>query len=670
MRDSNKKPVLTSPWKIGVFVAMMLMVTSFAVGYYITHVYNIDLTWLKNGDSKWIIDSYKFFKELYPLAAGVVLISLFSYFLIASSVRRYKYYLASGQDYRKMISLADSIDDLTNPAQIAKLSDFPELQSILRNYGDQIKDISEEMTRMGEEEKSVDLEMEIDSILSGNDIQETIIEGRWWASLVRKISSHIADHNEELESIRRQIENNRKINGQTSLSIGRILEYAEGSNGDILEIVRSLGGLNSAAKQLADNTTGNLAVSGQNATGGAITGTREIEEALERICEYSRVLDSFAEENNGLALNIALMAARGEISEHSLAQFAEKLRGTAERFNRLSRESADAVGILKRNINASAKNRDSSAVVGIDTGGISACISDISSNIEKASHSLQDRVINLGNELEALDRNLHAIIEDKNTETTRQADEEACEEEIEYLASGDKDFVTFGEDKKPSSEDTGLVIDHGKIWEGEQDEAIDPVGQYEADMFDHESARIGEQEELEKISIMDNYAHVGEQAGIGDEPAVEEVEESLQEISLESSNAVDLPDGSVEDDDIYEIPESAEIKESSGPHEGGDWMEMPGHQWVKIGSEEAGSEGSSPTGSAEYFKPEQKNMIGEGQDSPADSLERVTDAIRLATGQNISGKVENVPAGQVAGLKEEEVYDLFELGAVEYVEKT
>jgi len=139
VRDSNKKPVLTSPWKIGVFVAMMLMVTSFGVGYYLTHVYNIDLTWLRGTDSKWVIDSFKFFKELYPLASGVILISLFSYFIIASTVRKYKFYLASGQDYRKMVSLADSIDDLTNPAQIAKLSDFPELQGILRNYGDQIE---------------------------------------------------------------------------------------------------------------------------------------------------------------------------------------------------------------------------------------------------------------------------------------------------------------------------------------------------------------------------------------------------------------------------------------------------------------------------------------------------------------------------------------------------
>ena len=65
MRKSKKRPVLTSPWKIGVFVAMMMMLTSFGVGYYITHLYNIDLTWLKGHDSRWIMDSYKFFKEVY-----------------------------------------------------------------------------------------------------------------------------------------------------------------------------------------------------------------------------------------------------------------------------------------------------------------------------------------------------------------------------------------------------------------------------------------------------------------------------------------------------------------------------------------------------------------------------------------------------------------------------
>ena len=139
----EKKPVLTSPWKIAAFVSLLLVLVSLWVGCYLASCYNVDLKWLKTGATGWGIDSDLFFRQMYPLAAGVILISLFSYFLIVSAVRRYKFYLDSGQDYRKMISLAESIDDLTNPAQIARLSSYPELQGVLRNYGDQIREISQ-----------------------------------------------------------------------------------------------------------------------------------------------------------------------------------------------------------------------------------------------------------------------------------------------------------------------------------------------------------------------------------------------------------------------------------------------------------------------------------------------------------------------------------------------
>ena len=110
-RKRDKKPVLTSPWKIGALVALLLSGTSFGVGYYMVKVYKIDLYWLSSDISRWGVDSYQFFREIYPAAAGVLLLALMTYFLIASAVRRYKYYLNSGQDYRKMISLADSVDE-------------------------------------------------------------------------------------------------------------------------------------------------------------------------------------------------------------------------------------------------------------------------------------------------------------------------------------------------------------------------------------------------------------------------------------------------------------------------------------------------------------------------------------------------------------------------------
>ncbi|MCK4236142.1 MAG: hypothetical protein KAX38_03415, partial [Candidatus Krumholzibacteria bacterium] len=192
-RESGKRPVLTSPWKIGMLVALLLLVTNFGVGYYLVNIYNVDLEWLSENSGRWVVNSHLFFKQIYPLAAGVIVIVLFSYFIVASAVRRYKFYLESGQDYRKMISLAESIDDLTNPAQIAKLSSYPELQSVLRNYGNQIKEISQELDQKKSDLRSVDLEMEVESLLKGESVQETLVEGKWWAPLFKKLENYIEE---------------------------------------------------------------------------------------------------------------------------------------------------------------------------------------------------------------------------------------------------------------------------------------------------------------------------------------------------------------------------------------------------------------------------------------------------------------------------------------------
>ncbi len=643
--------MLTSPWKIGVFVAMMMMITSFGVGYYITHVYNIDLTWLKGNDARWIIDSFQFFKELYPLAAGVILISLFSYFSIASSVRRYKSYLASGQDYTKMISLADSIDDLTNPAQIAKLSDYPALQNILRNYGDQIKEISSEIAEMGKEERSVDLEMEIDSILSGNEVQETIIEGRWWASLVLKVKEFVAFRNDEIESLKQKIEENRRASGQISLSIGKITEYASGSNKDIIQIVRDLGELNSAANQIAEGGSSGAGVNGQEAGSDPHADTGQVGEALERIAENSRVLESFSEENNGLALNIALMAARGDASEHSLAKFAEKLRETAERFNRLSGESAEAVRVLKANIGSGGNSGSSIPGAALDTEGISRSISEISKNIEKRSHSLQEMIINLDNELELLDNSLHQAEEDNSCDESAPVDERIPE--IDEDPAGDSDFV----------------IDHGKIWKGDQeDEEAMAVHDFEAAYLNDDELKVDDPAASEKISIIGNAVDMkapAEDAEPFSFVSADEAEQDLPSGRIEADSGAD--DNDI-DDKIYDIPENAEVKSSPGPHEGGDWMEMPGNNWKKVDAvadseeEPAVSEAAVSSG-ADYT--EEKEM-----DDSADSLGRVTDAILAASGQNLTDQNENISRSAEAGAdNEEQVYDLFELGAVEYMGK-
>jgi methyl-accepting chemotaxis protein len=383
-------------------VALMLIATSFGVGYYMVTVYDIDLFWLSSDVSEWVVDSYLFFREIYPAVAGVVLIALFTYFVIASAVRRYKYYLDSGQDYRRMISLADTIDDLTNPAQIARLSDYPELQDVLRNYGDQISEISEGLESRESEMRSVDLEVEIDSILAGQGMNETLAEGNWWAPIARKVKIWADENAGGTEELRKQSEAARQTAGRASLSCGKIIETAAGASEDILEIVKSAGELNAAAASLGSGGSGTVADAGSPSDAIAA-----IETAAATLGEKGSAIHDLSEESNGLALNIALMAARGEATEKDLAQLAEKVRSAAERFGKLGRELEN----LARTVAENSRNARSSSGTAVSDSGCASnmegCgIKEISATIESRSRALQQKMMALGSDVEEINRSL------------------------------------------------------------------------------------------------------------------------------------------------------------------------------------------------------------------------------------------------------------------------
>jgi hypothetical protein len=629
------------------FVALMLVVTSFGAGYYLINVYNVDLTWLNSSDSRWGIDSYGFFKEMYPMAAGVVLIALIAYFTIASAVRRYKYYLSSGQDYRKMISLADSIDDLTNPAQIAKLSDYPKLQTILRNYGDQIKEISAELSSRVEESRSVDLEMEIESVINGNGLNETLLEGKWYESLVRKVADHVSGSENRKDD---RSDPGRQVIARAALSFGKWMESLGGSNEDIIQIARAVGSLNSTVQELKNVQPATPAA--QMPDGEKAKAEADIRESLAILDGGSRMMNEFSEENNGLALNIALMAARGDISDHDLAGFAEKVRSTAERFNKLGVQISDSSRRIGTGIQTLASGAVSSSVASIDTSGITESLSEISNMIEKKSHSLQARVTSLGSEIDTFNEEIHKALSEE------QADEIIDDEfvvETNKRPGSDGSFVSFdsdgGDGLDPQDKSDELVIDRSNGWETET------------------SAKEGPDDVHQAI--------FNEPAEVGVAGAKEDANTDNMSLSIEDSKKIESEN----------VPEVEELKvpdgQTDGPQPGDDMMEMPGHRWVKIGAEDesVSQEAHPATDIAADDSPEvvveiqpiledaEKSVI---EDSPEDMMERMTETIRGAVDMNQSQKAQKDTVMDDAETDDSEgpVYDLFELGAVEYVEQT
>ncbi len=619
-RKRDRKPVLTSPWKIGTLVALMLTATGFGVGYYMVKVYSIDLYWLSTDVSKWVVDSYQFFREIYPAAAGVVLLALFTYFVIASAVRRYKYYLNSGQDYRKMISLANSVDDLTNPAQIARLSEYPELQGVLRNYGDQIREISEGMETHEEEMRSVDLEVEIDSILKGKAMNETLAEGKWWFAIAKKVQVWVEENAGSKEEISKQSEAFRRAAGRASLSCGKVIETAAGASEDILDIVRSVGQLNAVADGLGSGGSGETIDTGSHSE--TVSAMETAAAALE---ERGTTIRDLSEENNGLALNIALMAARGEATEKDLALLAEKVRSSAERFGNLGR---DLEGLARTIIDNSRTVGTASGSVGISPEAGRGVI-EISGKIESCSRALQQKMTSMGNDIDEISKALQS------------GHEEPVEERIRAT---DGSIVNFGAESEESQDepvgidDSNLVIDHGKLWEGpEETPAASKEDAVEDEVTDDSGGMLisGFQEAMGAMSS--DSGQQAQDSVPADEPVVEEVEQTGEEPSIDAKET--------SEEIVEENTEVVSEIFDDQPAADDNWADM------QVKADEQAEVQQEP----------------EIESAPVDRLPSVEPEI-------VQEPRTHEPAVHVEEAApetdEEPVYDLFELGAVEYMEET
>ncbi len=627
-RDSRKKPVLTSPWKMGMLVALLLVAIGIGSGYYIVRIYNVDLPWFTFDGEQWNLDSFMFFREMYILLAAIVIVSIISYFFVASAIRRYKFYLDSGQDYRKMIALADSIDDLTNPAQIARLADYPELQTVLRNYGDQIREVSEELEQRGGEQRSIDLEMEIESLLQGEPVEDSLVEGKWWAPIFKKLEKYTSDNRQIITDIEGRLEQIRGIFCGSVLSTGKVMEAVSGASEDMIEISRMVGELTGVSNELKmtdrDDSTGDV----QPASGQFDSAITRIEGVMRRLEQGGRVMNEFSEENNSLALGIALTVARGSTSDKDIAQFAEKARTTAERFRKLNADIMGIVGELSEGCRALRQGTGSGGVQGgTGSADVHSALSGIARRIEQRSKSLHQKILDIKIELEdtneLLQRGLSKL--DVVDATARSVETGGGREETGK--PGDASIVNFGAGADDECDDEStIVIDHGKLWEDEpmssKHGASDDGLKTGPECVVKESAGVGEM----KFTSTDRS-----EFGLADEerdtPAA--TAPAAEEVVVEE-------DGPVSRIDALKPPAAAS---------GDSLMKMPGQRWLKIDVEKSEHE------RAENIEVREGKKAGDGA--------------ALVKESSAGGR-----EAAVCNDGDDPIVDLFELGAVEYVEET
>jgi hypothetical protein len=621
----DARPVLTSPWKIGMFVSLLLMFVGLGVGCYLVIFYNVNLEWIKTGSGGWGIDSELFFKETYPLVAGLTLISLFTYFIIASAVRRYKFYLDSGQDYRKMIALAESIDDLTNPAQIVRLSSYPELQAVLRNYGDQIREISRDL---GQKEGAADLEeleSQINEILGATDSVEEALEGKARPSICQKVKNAIESGRARIGDLEKRGEIERRMCGRAALAYGRILEAISGAGEELLAITGFAGELAIAASTLSGEAAATKDQGSQEKILRAIV--LDMEGSVRKLEDGGHVLHEFSEENNGIAINLALMASRGHVNEHDLATFAERVRSTAERFHKLSGTvSSIAQGLLGSCYALKDKMGDSAPTgQGVDADALHAIVG-IARRLEERCANLQKQICNLGSEL----HDVHELLQNDTlgalspaTSACHDARKEAADLGVAPAADASSAYTI-----ERSGDSSELVIDRGKSWSGV-------------------SAEAPEEEKAERAEEVFSFKHMSEEKERPSSAAVESPgdERKSDYSDMSSLRELDRPGGA----------ETESAPRSEQPHDSTSWMEMPGHRWLKINVEKSDFEEEAGNVKVAVKSPKQAVLPDAGAAEPKQ-------------GVGVFEHVGEPPLKAEAGVGDDPIYDLFDLGAVEYVE--
>ena len=133
----RKKPALTSPGKVGFLVALLLVVTSLGVSYFITGTFGVTWHWIHFGGlspTTWTFHLGAFIEEMVPVAGLTLLLAFAAYVLVAGAVRRYKAYVDSGVEYKQLLKSIKSLEDLEDGDVTDRLKQHPELREFLMGF--------------------------------------------------------------------------------------------------------------------------------------------------------------------------------------------------------------------------------------------------------------------------------------------------------------------------------------------------------------------------------------------------------------------------------------------------------------------------------------------------------------------------------------------------------
>lgn len=367
----RKKPALTAPWKVGFLVALLLVVTSIGVAYFITGTFGVTWHWLEmNGPSpaQWSFNPGAFLEEMAPLVALTSLLAFGAFVLVAGAVRRYKNQTDNGADYRQLLKSIKSVEDLEDEEVLDQLKKHPELREFVlgiknrvaafeRQQGERDRRVPEAggNGRRAQDSPTLGAECAVlaSAAINGRDgfsreLALTIPELKQIERAVRQafaatVPAPAAPASDgaraELESLR------AKVRG-AAVSVRRDANACAAGAREVEEMLASL-------RQTLGSVT------------GAATPVADASALLSQVDATASALGALGEETRRIAIASALQASGG--ADNDAIRVADEVRAIATRFNSVAQQWKQLAPALRtaleRNAGAGSGTRERAAMI-------------------------------------------------------------------------------------------------------------------------------------------------------------------------------------------------------------------------------------------------------------------------------------------------------------------
>lgn len=340
----RKKPKLTSPWKVGFLVALLLVVTALGVSYFITGTFGITWHWIQFGGLSpmtWTFHLGAFLEEMAPLLVITSLLAFGAYVLVAGAVRRYKAYVDSGVEYKQLLKSIKSIEDLEDTDLVDRLKSHPELREFLMGVKHRVNAHERGNTeRIAKHMPSPQV----------NGVDRAVVAADS-ATLVSAIESGRDDFPHEMKLTipeMKQIENairrsfaSMPTPPATDSSAGALEELRNTVRGTLDALRQDVAACGSGAREVEEAVAG---LQGQIETGAAQPAGNAAA-TTKRIDDLATALVALGEETKRIAIASALQASGGPESDH--IKVADELKTLATRFNTVARHWSDTAPAIK-----------------------------------------------------------------------------------------------------------------------------------------------------------------------------------------------------------------------------------------------------------------------------------------------------------------------------------